>query len=624
MQMEMERELTVRTATRRGFLAVAAGAAVSALAACGGTSGVPTTTPAPAAATPLVAVAPTIAGPVATATTVPQSLGSGQTPTGAPAIAGTTGTTGATVATARTTVAPTAAAAAAAAPANLAAMQVFRFADTEPTNFDPANCQNPVNEPQVFEGLVTVSWKDGTLEPAMAMSYSANADATVWTFKMRPGMKWSDGTALTAKDFEYAWRRVMDPKTASIYTASLASVKNGLEVVNGMVPPDQLGAKALDDATFEVTLTAPAPYFPLLAATWTCFPTPRQVIEKVGTKWTEAANIVGNGPYLLKEWKHDQLQAFEPNPTYWGPKPTLTRAECVLYDDAVAKGVAAYENGELDTAQVSPADYDRVRNDPKLSKELKGYPLSQTNMLHMDATNKPTSDVRLRNALALGFDRDALINVVLKNYYLNATSILPPDIAGHNPAAALTGGVEKAKQLLADAGFPNGQGWSSDFTVVYSTSSVTKTILEYLQREWKKNLGIDVQIQAMESKAYVAWRSARKTQPFNMYFGGWGSDYGDPSNWHNFLFSADTDFYHTHWKNDQFESLIAKAKGMTDQAARTKMYQDAEVILVQQGASIPINYNQAFFVIKPNVQGVYHPAVLGTFPRLKYISITKQ
>ena len=599
--------------SRRKILALSAsGAAMAALAACGGTTSAPTNTPAPAAAATVAA--PTAAGPAATATAVPQALGVATTASSS----ATTGTA-ASGTTAPATVAPTAAASA----ANLADKQVVRFAGPEPINFDPANCQDPVNEPQVFEGLVTVSWKDGTLEPAMAQSYQTNADATVWTFKMRPGMKWSDGTPLTAKDFEYAWRRVVDPKTASIYTASLASVKNALDIVKGAMPTTALGAKALDDATFEVTLTEPAPYFPLLAATWTCYPTPQHIIEKFGAKWLEAGNLVGNGPYILKEWKHDQLQVFEPNPNYWGPKPTITHAEFTIYDDPLTKGLPAYENNELDTAQVSPGEYDRVRNDAKLSKELKGYPLSQTNMLQCDATNGPTKDVRVRNALSLGFDRDPLINVVLKNYYLKAQTILPPDIAGYNPGAALTGGVDKAKQLMSDAGFPNGQGWPSDFTIVYATNSVTKTMLEYIQNEWKKNLGITVQLDAMESKAYTAWRSARATQPFNVYFGGWGSDYGDPSNWHNFLFSSQTDFYHTHWKNDQFETMIAKAKGLNDVTARTKMYQDAETILVQQGASIPINFNQAFFVTKPNVQGVYHPAVLGTYPRLKFMSITK-
>ncbi len=192
-----------------------------------GAAPAPTDTPAPTkpAAT---------TGPAPTATAVPQSLGAATTPATAPAATTAPATTGsATAATAAPTVAAaaTAAPSAAASATNLADKQTVRFAGPEPINFDPANCQDPVNEPQVFEGLVTVSWKDGTLESAMATSYQANADATVWTFKMRPGMKWSDGTPLTAKDFEYAWRRVVDPKTASIYTASLASVKNALDIV---------------------------------------------------------------------------------------------------------------------------------------------------------------------------------------------------------------------------------------------------------------------------------------------------------------------------------------------------------------------------------------------------------
>ncbi len=208
---------------RRTFLALsAAGTAAAALAACGGTTSAPTNTPAPA-------VAPTAAGPAATATAVPQSLGVATAPASSPATTGTV--SAATVAPA--TVAPSAAASS----ANLAATQTFRYAGPEPINFDPANCQDPVNEPQVFEGLVTVSWKDGTLEPAMAQSYQTNADATVWTFKMRPGMKWSDGTPLTAKDFQYAWRRVVDPKTASIYTASLANVKTRWKSSRGRYHP---------------------------------------------------------------------------------------------------------------------------------------------------------------------------------------------------------------------------------------------------------------------------------------------------------------------------------------------------------------------------------------------------
>ena len=151
---------------------------------------------------------------------------------------------------------------------------------------------------------------------------------------MRPGLKWSDGTPLTAKDFEYSVKRVADPKTASKYTAAVENLKNGTEIAAGKAAADQLGVKALDDSTVQFTLVAPTPFFPLLASTWSYFAMPQHVIEKFGDKWLEAGNAIASGPYMMKEWKHDQLQAFEINPNYWGPKPIVTRVECHIYPDA--------------------------------------------------------------------------------------------------------------------------------------------------------------------------------------------------------------------------------------------------------------------------------------------------
>lgn len=609
--MEERTKFTARGYTRRKFLALsAAGTAAAALAACGGTTAAPTDTP---AATKPAAAATT--GPAPTATNVPQSLGV-TAPAGS-AAAGTTGTApaGSAVAAPQPT-----------KPANLADKQILRYVDVEPPTFDPQVGSSPYNMPQMFEGLVTVNWTNDQIEPAHAQSYVANADATVWTFTLRPGLKWSDGTPLTAKDFEYSVKRVADPKTASKYTAAVENLKNGTEIAAGKVPPDQLGVKALNDSTVQFTLVAPTPFFPLLASTWSYFATPQHVIEKFGDKWLEAGNVIGSGPYKMTDWKHDQLQAFEINPNYWGPKPIVTRVECHIYPDAtyLQQGLAAYENNEVDTAQVSSSDYDRALKDPKLSKEMKGFPGSSTYMIHWDTTSKPTSDVKVRQALALSFDRTALINNVLQKYYIDAPTVLPPDIAGYNPQAALTGGVDKAKQLMSDAGFANGQGWPADFTIVYAASATTKLVLEYLQAEWKKNLGIDVKLDSRESKAYVEWRVSRKTQPYTGgHFGQWGSDYGDPFNWHNFLFASGTDFYNTHWKNDQFDSIVAQAKGMTDKDARTKAYQQAEQILVTEQPHLPLYHGQSFFVIKPGLQGIYHPAILGTVPRGKYAYFTK-
>jgi oligopeptide transport system substrate-binding protein len=615
--------LTARAYTRRKFLAfTAAGTAAAALAACGGSTSAPTDTPAPTkpAAT---------TGPAPTATPVPQSLGVTQAaPTtaassaaAAPATtaagsapAGTTGTTAAGT---------TSAAAQPTKPANLADKQTLRYADFEPQSFDPVIPSTPYSLPTVFEGLIYQDWTDNQLKPAYALSYQANSDATVWTFKLRPGSKWSDGSPLTAKDFEYTFKRIPDPKTASKYTAAAESLKNGVEIAAGKAPPDSLGVKALDDTTLECTLATATPFFPLLIATWSYLPTPKAVVDKSPDKWTEAATIVSTGPYILKEWKHDQSMAFEPNPNYWGGKPIITRVDMTIYEDPVAKGLAAYENNELDTAQVSSSDYDRVQKDAKLSKEMKGFPGSSTYFVHWDTTNKPTSDVKVRQALYLGWDRKGLIQDVLRNYYLEAPTILPPDIPGFNPAAALTGGIDKAKQLMSDAGFAGGQGWPSDFNIVYGTNATTKLFLEYLQSEWKKNLGITVNLQNLEAKAATEFRVSRKNQPFNGLFGNWGSDYGDPFNWHNFLFSSKNEFWPSHWNNPEFESIIDKAKGNPDKDARTKMYQDAEVILMREQAHMPIFHGQAFYVIKPNLQGIFHPAILGTVPRAKHAYWTK-
>jgi len=636
MAVERTMAFTKPMYSRRRLLAFsAAGAATAALAACGDNA-VPTT-PAPtvaaAGAPTTVAGAPaTVAGPAATATVVPQSFGGAATVPAA--------TTAPTVAAAAATTAPTMAAAASAAPttasaavvqpmkpANLADKQVFRFA-TGPYSdgLDPAIITDPVVTISMFEGVINVNPADNTFEAAMAESYSSNADATVWTFKIRPGLKWSDGMPLTAKDFEYAWRRVMDPATKSKYTSSLYGIKNGKEVEQGKVPPDQLGVKAIDDRTFEVTLAEPIPFFPLIASTWTCYPTPKQAIDKLADKWANGPNVVSNGPFVLKEWKPDQSLTFEPNPNYFGTKPYLTQVLVTQYDDLLAKGTPAYENNELDDAQVAAGDFDRVKGNATLAKQLKPWPASYSYFYVLDCTNKPTDDVRVRQALYLGFGRKTLIETVLKNYYSDAPTMLPPDIPGYNPMAALTGGVEKAKQLLADAGYPGGQGFPADFTFVYPTSvaSTQKPVLEYLQAEYKKNLGINIQISTIDAKANSQFRIDRtKGLKFNAAYGNWGSDYGDPSNWHNQLFASNAAYYGSHWKDDAFDQLVAKAKSTPDKDMRVKMYQQAEQMLIQSASHMTLFHGQFFFLSRPTLQGVYHPPILGAVPKAKYVYFTK-
>jgi oligopeptide transport system substrate-binding protein len=577
-----------RAVTRRAFLGASVVGAAGLLAACGGsTEKSATSTSAPAANTP-AAEKPTAAA------TAP----AGQATAPAPE--------------------PTATAAAPKATGG-----IFRYGAVEPEDADPGITGSPWSLSELFEGLVVISPKDGTASPAMAESYEANADGTVWTYKVRPGMQWSDGTPLNANDFLYAWRRVMDPATASKYTSVFYPIKNGEEVAKGDMPTDQLGVKAVDDLTFEVTLSDPTPFFPIISATWTAYPVPQHVIEKAGNKWLEPGTLVVNGPFILSEWKHDQLMVFEPNKNYWGDKPSIDKAEYTIYDDWVAKGLTAFENDEVDHALVPAAEYDRVRADATLSAQMQPYPTSSTEMIHFDTSNKPTDDVRVRQALALGFDRDSLITKVLKDYYLPAPTILPADIPSNNPGAALAGDIAKAKELLSEAGFPDGKGWPTDFTLVSRTTSPLPLITQYLQQQWKQNLGIDVQLQPLEPRAYVEWRSARKTQPYNAHLGIWGSDFADPSNWHNQLFASNADFYKTHWKNDEYDKLVEAALIETDEKKRMQMYSDAEVILVREAANVGVYHGQNFYVTKPNVHNIYHLPTAAAGSWLKLITIEK-
>ena len=505
----------------------------------------------------------------------------------------------------------------------LAAEQVVRLPEGEPVRFDPGVTSGGKGLEMLqnlFEGLVFIDQRDGSLQMGLAETMDVNDEQTEFTFNLRDGLVWSDDTPLTAKDFEWSWKRVLDPATKSEYTSAMYPLKNALAIDNGDAELDTLGVKASDDKTLVVTLEAATPYFPLLAATWTYYPVPKHTIEEYGEAWVEAGNMVSNGPYVLTEWNHDQNMVLERNEKYYGEKPTITRGEYTLFADPVAQALVAFEADELDQAQVAGADLDRVKNDPDLGPLVQVFPRSGTQFIVMDTTNPPTDDVRVRQALAMAIQRDALANGVLKGEFSPAPTVLPPDIPGYNEAAALGEDLDKAKQLLADAGFPNGEGLP-ELTLTYTaTSTQEKKSAEYLQGIWKQSLGVNVKLDPLEDKAFQDWFNARADQPFNMLLSFWGSDWGDPANWHNQLFASSADFYHSHWKNDDFDSTVQEAVSMSDANARIAKYQDAEAILNQDAAIVPLFHLNRIYVVKPWVQGIVHYPILGR-TWLRYISI---
>ena len=506
---------------------------------------------------------------------------------------------------------------------DLAAEQVVRLPEGEPVRFDPGVTSGGRGLEMIqnlFEGLVFIDQRDGSLQMGVAETMDVNEEQTEFTFTVRDGVTWSDGTPLNANDFEWSWKRVLDPETKSEYTTALYPLKNAAAIDAGEMDLAELGVKATDDQTLVVTLEGPTPYFPLLAATWTYYPVPRHVIEKEGDAWVEAGKMVSNGPYVLTSWEHDQSMTLERNEKYYGEQPTITKGEFTLFSDPVAQALVAFENNELDQAQVAGADLDRAKNDPNLGSLIQIFPRSGTAFVVCDTTNPPTDDVRVRQALALAIQRDALANGVLKGEFSPAQTILPPDIPGYNEAAALGEDAEKAKQLLAEAGFPDGQGFP-ELTLTFNTTyGEHKKTAEYLQGVWKQTLGINIKIDPLEAKAYQDWFNSRADQPYNLQITFWGSDWGDPANWHNQLFDSQADFYHSHWKNDEFDKLVREAAVMGDEQTRIAQYEKAETLLNQDAALIPLFNLNRIYVVKPWVQGIVHYPILGR-TWLRYISI---
>lgn len=494
----------------------------------------------------------------------------------------------------------------------LAKDQVMRLPAGEPVTMDPGISYGD-NEIDIFfnifDGLVGVDQRTGEVVPRVAEKYEANADATEYTFHIRQGVTWSDGTPLNANDFVYSWQRVLDPETASQYMPALYPIKNAENIANGKGKPADLGVQAVDETTLKVTLEGPTPFFPLLASTWTFYPVPKHVIDKKGAKWVEAENIVSNGPFIMTQWEHDQQIVVEPNPKYYGDKPTLTKGIYRIFKDTGTQTYPAFENNELDYCAPEGPDLDRILADPAKMKDIIQFQLSNCYFVVTDTTNKPTDQVAFRQALYKSLDRKTLAETVFKNQYEAAFTVLPNNIPGHNPKAAMTESVDEAKQLLTKAGI---DPKSVKLELVYINISPYTTLAQYLQATWQKNLGIKIDLKPIENSQYSDWRASRETQPFNIYTGVWGSDFADASNWFAQNFTSKADHYRNHWKNDDFDAIVAKATVNTNTAERNQQWGEAEKIIVEQAPIIPVMRSKAFRAVKPWIKDLFLQPVLSS------------
>jgi oligopeptide transport system substrate-binding protein len=464
-----------------------------------------------------------------------------------------------------------------AAPATLAAETgnkiVFQYGE-EPRRMDPTMndyASGSFAMQQLFRGLYKFA-EDGTLVPALAESYDLSEDGLVYTFHLRQGLAWSDGTPLTAHDFEYSWKRVLNPDLVSETAYTLYNmIKGGKEYfLDKTGTADDVGVKALDDATLEVTLYAPAPYFLAQTATTAYMPVKKDLVEADPDWEWNAETYVCNGPFMVKELLRGERFTFVKNPNYYAAADVkLDQVELVILE-AAETAALAFDNGEVDIAFSVNADAIATHKDDGLLMLNDRIGMRWYEIL---CNRAPFDDARVRKALAMSLNRQVLTEAVMQSPETPLLGFIPEaytDILDPSKSWREVNGnsfeenIEEAQALLAEAGFPGGEGFPS-FRLVQETSATLQRVAEAMQQMWKQNLGINAELVTVESSVYWAEDTGtRDAGEFEVCYMGYTGDYLDPS---SMLFNFRNEHNGnsvTQWDNAEYNALM-------DQVVKVKL-----------------------------------------------------
>ncbi len=523
-----------------------------------------------------------------------------------------------TKAPAETTAAPaeTTAAAETTAPAATGEVVFNWNIGADPKTIDP--CLNGASDGgdvinQTFEGLVRE--KSGEVLPGIAESWEVSEDGLTVTFKLRKS-NWSDGTPLTANDFVYSWKRGMDPATASEYAWiwEYTNVVGAKEATEGG-SLDAVGVKALDDYTLEVKLTTPTDYIVSLLSFYHFLPTKQSAVEAgADGAWAkDPANAVCNGPFMLTEYKIGDGLKLVKNPEYWNADAVKIDVINGKFIDDQSTAYQAYQSGQLDFIPSVPA-----AEIPKLIAEDPNFyvfPLLGTYYYNFNLDLDLFKDVRVRKAMALAIDRD-MITETLGAGQIPATAFVPPgfldsegndffETAGSYGLVTDSSKVEEAKALLAEAGYPNGEGFP-EFTLLYNTSENHKKVAELVQEMWKTNLGINIKL---ENQEWAVFQDTRKAGDFEVARGGWLTDFMDPSGLLS-IFTSENAYNDPNFYNDEYDALLSASAKARGKEHFDKLYA-AQEILMNEMPVIPVYHYTDFMLASPKVQG-WDRSVLGT------------
>lgn len=446
----------------------------------------------------------------------------------------------------------------------------------------------------LMEGLLTF---DDHLKviPSLAESWKVSSDGKTYTFKLKKGVKWSDGVPLTAQHFVYSWKRLLSPLTAASYAYFLFDVE-GAEAFNKGTNKDfaAVGIKAVDDLTFQVKLTRAVAHWIYIPTFWVTFPLREDVVTKHGTGWETPGRMVTLGPYTLASHDIDSKIVMKANPNYHGTRGNIDQAVgLIVKDDSTA--LSLYESGKLDfLTDIATLDLKRLSG----RSDLKRFPYLKTGYLGMVTTKFPLNNVKVRRAIAMAIDKSKL-GEILHGGQQAATSFVPPKMMAYSEKVGVPFQPAKAKRELMSSGIDLSRPLNLE--IILPNWDKQMTLAQFIQAELKRNLGVEASLQPFDHKTF---RAQLDLHAYPLFEASWSADYPDPDNFLSvFLSSAGNN--RTTWKNLKFDEWVVNSRAIQNQKQREKNYLEAQKMLIEDEAVIvPLYYEPNMALVRPRVKNL--------------------
>ena len=485
---------------------------------------------------------------------------------------------------------------------------------SEPQDLDPQVCTGLADYNvliALFEGLTCIDEKTSQAVPGVAEHWNISADGRNYTFHLRASARWSNGDNVTAYDFAYAIKRALSPQLACEYSYLLFPLLNAEAYTTGTLKDfSAVGVKVLDAQTLELTLGRPCPYLPTLVAHQVWYPVHEKTLVKFdafnkrGTAWTKPENFVGNGPFVLKTWEPNSRITVARNPLYWDNTHNHLNGVVFYPNDNIATDEANFRSGQLHiTWDLLPDRLIHYRKEaPYL---LRVDSLSDSSFLRFNVTKAPLNDSRIRRALSLAIDREAIARDVLYQSRTAAYALTPLHTGGYSPKPEAVTDILLAKQLLKEAGYPEGKGFPV-LELQMNTDAINTKIFEAVQEMWRHTLGIKINLANLD---FRIWLDNQRTLSYQISRSRWVGDFDDPSTYID-LFLSDSGNNRTGWVDPQFDLLDKKANETLDPKTRFSLLQEAESRLLKEAPIAPIFYGTKTYLISPAVHN-WESSLLG-------------